>query len=372
MDSRITVAKDRTVHVGERLEVANASGTFDSGIHRRLRIRPVGPERARAGSFQSIETTIHGRDTPFRTSADKDFLDIAIGVDAKTFSRGNHVVEIRYIAKNQFAIYEDSEEFNQDVSGEWPVSIEKATVELTFTDGFPKGAGISADSGTAESVPRFDCVRKNLPNGVRFETTHSVAPGERLFIATTFAPRGYFVSNSSEDGYRAIPENHPLPLPVLISLCGSIVLTGIGIVVWLRAPGGRSISSGLVIESDTLARFWREVLREYRFPIIMYTLAIVPGLNFTYSGHGGFAWFIAPLCFPWVIVRILIKIGRGPGTSSQWYKKFFKVTVPAYVAVSLPLSLLAVTSLRMAFGLEVSTWAFFALMVSPFPWWYFA
>ena len=45
-------------------------------------------------------------------------------------------------------VTEGSEEFNQDVSGEWPVSIEKVTVELTFTDRFPKDAGISADSGT--------------------------------------------------------------------------------------------------------------------------------------------------------------------------------------------------------------------------------
>jgi len=32
--------------------------------------------------------------------------------------------------------------------------------------------------------------------------------------------------------------------------------------------------------------FWREVMRAYRFPIVMFALAIIPGFNFTYSGHG--------------------------------------------------------------------------------------
>ena len=86
----------------------------------------------------------------------------------------------------------------------------------------------------------------------------------------------------------------------------------------------------------------------------------------------GLVGSIVPLCFPWVLVRLLIKIGKGPERLRQWYKRFLKLTVPAYVAFSLPLSLLAVTSIRMSFGLPVSTWVFFADMVSPFPWWYFA
>ena len=103
----------------------------------------------------------------------------------------------------------------------------------------------------------------------------------------------------------------------------------------------------------------------------MFVLAILPGLNFTYSGHGGFSWLITPLCFPWVITRMLFKIATGPEESRGWYKDFLKVTMPSYVAISLPLSWIAVTSIRAAFGLEVSTWAFYAIMVSPGPWWYF-
>ena len=117
--------------------------------------------------------------------------------------------------------------------------------------------------------------------------------------------------------------------------------------------------------------FWREIIRIYRFPMVMFALAIVPGLNFTYSGHGGISWFFVPLCFPWVIGRTFFKIAKGSDESRRWYKRFFKLTVPSYIAIALPLSWATTTSISLTFGLSISTWAFFALMVSPFPWWYF-
>ena len=117
--------------------------------------------------------------------------------------------------------------------------------------------------------------------------------------------------------------------------------------------------------------FWREVIGAYGFPMVMFALAIIPGLNFTYSGHGGISWLVVPLCFPSVILRALINITKGSEGSRQWYKSFFKTTIPSYIALALPLSWAATTSIRITFGLTVSTWSFFAIIVSPFPWWYF-
>jgi hypothetical protein len=117
--------------------------------------------------------------------------------------------------------------------------------------------------------------------------------------------------------------------------------------------------------------FWREGMAAYGFPIVMFALAIIPGFNFTYSGHGGISWLVVPLCFPYVTVRALIKITRGAEERRRWYKGFFKATIPSYVALALPLSWAATTSIRNTFGLPVSTWSFFAIMVSPIPWWYF-
>ena len=117
-------------------------------------------------------------------------------------------------------------------------------------------------------------------------------------------------------------------------------------------------------------RFGGEILRAYGFPMLMFALAIIPVLNFTFSGHGGPGWFLAPLCFPSVILQAVLRITKGTPDARAWYKKFFKITIPAYVAVAYPLSWVATKSIGMTFGLPVAAWKFFAIMVSPFPWWY--
>jgi len=117
--------------------------------------------------------------------------------------------------------------------------------------------------------------------------------------------------------------------------------------------------------------FWREVRRTYGFPLTMFALAIIPGLNFTYSGHGGISWFVIPLCFPWVVLRAAMKIIRATAATRAWYGNFFKITAPCYIALALPLSWAATTSIRNTFGLQVSPWSLWAIMISPFPWYYF-
>lgn len=369
-DSRVNVDRDRTLHVEEKIEIVNDTGLFDRGIHRRLGIKPVvKPQRRKPGAFQAIRAKIDGHDALLQTSVDGDVFDIGIGTEAGTLPRGYHLIELAYTAKHQFAIYGNFEDLNQDISGEWPVSIEKATVVLNLPEGLPKEAGVVADTGTSSNF-QFDCLGTNLPSGIRFETTRALSPGNRLFISARFPHAGYFVSDFKEDGFRAVLENHPLLIPALASFCGLIVFAAAVIIVWRRAPKRRGPTS--VVPADNASpNFRREVLRVYRFPIVMFALAIIPGLNFTYSGHGGISWFFVPLCFPWVIVRILIKIAKGSEVSVEWYKSFFKITVPSYIVVALPLSWAAATSIHMTFGLPISTWSFFALMVSPFPWWYF-
>ena len=118
--------------------------------------------------------------------------------------------------------------------------------------------------------------------------------------------------------------------------------------------------------------FWREIIRAYSFPLVMFLLAIIPVLNFTYSGHGGPSWLILPLCFPCVVLRAIFKIAKGSEESRKWFKRFYKITLPSYIVLALPLSWAATTSIRTTFGLTMSAWKFFVIMISPFPWWYFA
>ena len=358
------------MHVQERFEIVSNGGFFDGGFHRQLWIRPAGPERAKPASYQLVGAEIDAHDATLRESAENGVLDVGVAPETGALARGNHVIELSYRAKDLFAIYKDSEDLNLDVSGEWPVIIARAAVELNLPEGLPKETGISADTGTS-SDPHFDCVETALPSGVRFETTHQLPLGTRLFLSARFPHPGYFVSNVNEEGFRAVLENHPFLVPLLVSICGSIVLFGAGFMVWRRMPRRLWGTSPEPAEVSSAPIFWREVVRAYWFPMVMFALAIVPGLNFTYSGHGGVSWLFVPLCFPWVIARILIKIAKGSEASQKWYKRFFKLTIPSYIAVALPLSWASATSIHLTFGLPVSGWMFFALMVSPFPWWYF-
>src|SRR5947208_4079502 len=138
-----------------------------------------------------------------------------------------------YRAKHQFAVYGNFEDLNQNISGDWPVTIEKATVELDFPSGMPPRSSISADTGS-DSTFQFDCGQTNLPSGVRFETSHSIPPHERLFISARFT-RGYFVADAAEDGMHAVFEKYPLLSPAIAVVVTLVVLSA---VAYLLAPTG--------------------------------------------------------------------------------------------------------------------------------------
>ena len=140
----------------------------------------------------------------------------------------------------------------------------------------------------------------------------------------------------------------------------------------------------MTLEEDTLARggatkdrsvdpdLWREIRRTYGFPLTMFALAIFPVLNFSYSGHGGISWFFIPLCFPYIFLRTIVKLLKAPAATFAWYRGFFAITIPTYIALAFPLSWAATASLRHSFGLTVPIWSFMAIMISPFPYWYFS
>ena len=127
-------------------------------------------------------------------------------------------------------------------------------------------------------------MRRELPSGVRFETTHALPPQNRLLFSSRFTKKGYFLSNAAEDGYRAVLQDHPYVVPMLVALAGLIICLAIGVFVWPRAPSS-SQSTAETLENFG-RRFRREVAATYGFAIVMFVLAIVPMLNFTYSGMG--------------------------------------------------------------------------------------
>jgi hypothetical protein len=115
-----------------------------------------------------------------------------------------------------------------------------------FAEDVPKDWSVSAATEIASKV-QFDCVRINLPNGVEFETTRPLAPGNRLIISARFQ-RGYFVSNAAQDGFRAVLENHPMLFPWLAFLAGFFVFAAAGVAV--AKPALKLLGTGPAILSD--------------------------------------------------------------------------------------------------------------------------
>ena len=117
--------------------------------------------------------------------------------------------------------------------------------------------------------------------------------------------------------------------------------------------------------------FIGEIAISFGFPLAMFAMGILPGCNRMYSGHGGLAWLIVPLCFPYVILRALIMCNTGQVQRRAWFRHFYAISIPAYLMISLPLSWAVSASVHHSFGLAVSAWTLFTLMVSPLPWLYF-
>jgi hypothetical protein len=269
------VDRDRTIHVTERILIANENGFFDGGVHRQLRIKPASAERGKASSFDSLTVAIDVQSGTVELGQVGDKLDVRIATNTRGLSRGSHLIEVTYTGKHQFEVYGYFEDFNQDITGEWPLPIEKVSVEVHFPEGLPAESGFSADTGlSGGSDSKFDCVRRDLPSGVRFETTHALPPQNRLLFSSRFTKKGYFLSNASEDGYWAVVQDHPYVIPALVALAGLIISLAIGVFVWRRAPSSSQSTT------ETLGnfgrRFRREVAATYGFAIVMFALAIVP------------------------------------------------------------------------------------------------
>jgi hypothetical protein len=103
--------------------------------------------------------------------------------------------------------------------------------------------------------------------------------------------------------------------------------------------GMQSVNAG----GDSDPRFWREVLMTNDVRLSPGNVCLGNHSRpqfYVFTGHGGISWLVVPLCFPSLVVPALIEIAKESDTSRGWYKSFFKITIPAYIAAALPLRLL--------------------------------
>jgi hypothetical protein len=103
--------------------------------------------------------------------------------------------------------------------------------------------------------------------------------------------------------------------------------------------------------------------RVYGFAIVMALLAIIPGCNFLYSGHGGLAWLILPLVFPFTLF-MLYRVWRTAPEGRTRPTRFAIVSLVLYFPISLLAAMFGAASIENTFGLPVEAlpfWGFFIL-----------
>lgn len=94
-------------------------------------------------------------------------------------------------------------------------------------------------------------------------------------------------------------------------------------------------------------------------------VAIIPGTNFLYSGHGGPAWLLLPLALPFAIAVLIAAIQFGPVAERSARQKLALYSLIAYAPLSLLMAAAGAYSIRSTFGLPVDTFEFWTVFMSP-------
>ncbi len=110
----------------------------------------------------------------------------------------------------------------------------------------------------------------------------------------------------------------------------------------------------------------RQFVKAHFFAILMACLAIIPGLNYLYSGHGGPAWIFLPLAFPIALIQYAREYFGTPMPDRSSKAKSIGQTFLVYAAASLVASATGVISIQHTFGLPIPVFEFWSMFFFPF------
>jgi hypothetical protein len=116
----------------------------------------------------------------------------------------------------------------------------------------------------------------------------------------------------------------------------------------------------------TLRHALRFAWSVYGFAAAMAFMAIVPGCNSAYSGHGGFAWFIAPLVFPYALIRMSWIYSAASRVQRNSILLLACITLVAYVPLSLIATYVGARSIESSFGLQIKPLELWGMFTMPF------
>ncbi len=119
-------------------------------------------------------------------------------------------------------------------------------------------------------------------------------------------------------------------------------------------------------ESGRTAFSGNVLYRAFHLPVAVLLLGCVPGLNlFLYSGHGGIFWLLLPLCFPYVLVRLLLALRGLPSAEKKSGSRIGAAAILVYILVAYPLTRWTEYYVSSRIGLQIHTGTMFRLATFP-------
>jgi len=109
----------------------------------------------------------------------------------------------------------------------------------------------------------------------------------------------------------------------------------------------------------------RAAARAYSFAFVMGLAAVIPGCNFTYSGHGGPSWLLLPFVFPVAVTSLFLTYRATAAEHRKATFRFIAISLGVYGVGTLLLSLAGSASIEATFGLAVQWWALWAFFFFP-------
>ena len=102
------------------------------------------------------------------------------------------------------------------------------------------------------------------------------------------------------------------------------------------------------------------------FPVGLLILGCVPVISwFAWSGHGGFGWFLLPICFPYMIVRLTILIWRAEPNARKTAVRLGAAIVAVYILFAYPATLYTEYYISSTIGNFIQKGTLFRLAIFP-------
>ena len=110
----------------------------------------------------------------------------------------------------------------------------------------------------------------------------------------------------------------------------------------------------------------RPFLRVLLYPVGLLIAGCIPVISwFVWSGHGGFGWILLPICFPYVIVRLLILIWRTEPIARKAAVSKAAAIIAAYILLAYPATFYTEHYINSTIGNFIQKGTLFRLAIFP-------